>query len=159
MPEQQTYDAVVIGAESVRDVDALTRPFGRTRVVVSAEPVWRRHGSHLRRLAGRGGPILVPDGERAKALGTVARLYDAFLDRGLDRAATVLIILVLGGYGRLYGAFIGAVAYMVLAHFLSKIYPTAWQLGLGLTLMLVALYARNGVLGLAGALRRRWSAR
>src|SRR5439155_834235 len=29
---------------------------------------------------------------------------------GLDRAATVLIILVLGGYGRLYGAFVGAVA-------------------------------------------------
>ena len=42
----------------------------------------------------------------------------------------MLIILVLGGYGRLYGAFIGAVAYMVLSHFLAKIYPTAWQLGL-----------------------------
>ena len=51
---------------------------------------------------------------------------------GLDRAATVLIILVLGGPGRLYGAFVGAVAYMVLAHFLAKVYPTAWQLGLGL---------------------------
>jgi branched-chain amino acid transport system permease protein len=47
----------------------------------------------------------------------------------------VLIILVLGGYGRLYGAFVGAVAYMVLAHFLSKVYPTAWQLGLGLLLV------------------------
>src|SRR5262249_48073571 len=54
---------------------------------------------------------------------------------GLDRAATVLIILVLGGPGRLYGAFVGAVAYMVLAHFLAKIYPTAWQLGLGLLLV------------------------
>ncbi len=42
---------------------------------------------------------------------------------GLDRAATVLIILVLGGYGRLYGAFIGAVAYMALSHFLAKVYP------------------------------------
>ncbi len=39
---------------------------------------------------------------------------------GLDRAATVLIILVLGGYGRLYGAFIGAIAYMALSHFLAK---------------------------------------
>ncbi len=48
---------------------------------------------------------------------------------GLDRAATVLIILVLGGYGRLYGAFVGAIAYMALSHFLSKLYPTAWQLG------------------------------
>jgi branched-chain amino acid transport system permease protein len=78
---------------------------------------------------------------------------------GLDRSAGVLIILILGGYGRLYGAFIGAVAYLLLEHSLSKAYPTAWQLGLGLTLMLVALYARNGILGLGAALRRRWSPR
>ncbi len=49
----------------------------------------------------------------------------------LDRAATVFIVLILGGYGRLYGAFVGAVAYMALEHFLAQIYPTAWQLGLG----------------------------
>jgi branched-chain amino acid transport system permease protein len=77
----------------------------------------------------------------------------------LDRAAGVLIILILGGYGRMYGAFVGALVYMLLEHTLSKAYPTAWQLGLGLTLVLVALYARNGILGLAEALRRRWSAR
>ena len=67
---------------------------------------------------------------------------------GLDRAATVLIILVLGGYGRLYGAFVGAIAYMVLEHFLSKAYPTAWQLGLGLLLVAIALFARGGILGI-----------
>ena len=78
---------------------------------------------------------------------------------GLDRAAGVLIILILGGYGRLYGAFVGAIVYMVLEHTLSKAYPTAWQLGLGIGLMLVALYARNGLCGLGDALRRRWSAR
>jgi branched-chain amino acid transport system permease protein len=78
---------------------------------------------------------------------------------GLERAAGVLIILILGGYGRLYGAFVGAIVYMVLEHTLSKAYPTAWQLGLGLMLVLVALYARNGILGLGEGLRRRWSAR
>lgn len=70
---------------------------------------------------------------------------------GLDRAATVLIILVLGGHGRLYGAFVGAVAYMALSHFLAKVYPTAWQLGLGLLLVVIALFARNGILGVAEA--------
>jgi len=74
---------------------------------------------------------------------------------GLDRAATVLIILVLGGYGRLYGAFVGAVAYMALSHFLSKVYPTAWQLGLGLLLVVIALFAKNGILGIAENLWRR----
>ena len=67
----------------------------------------------------------------------------------------MLIILVLGGAGRLYGAFVGAVAYMVLAHFLAKIYPTAWQLGLGLLLVVIALFARNGILGLVAAVARR----
>ena len=74
---------------------------------------------------------------------------------GLDRAATVLIILVLGGHGRLYGAFVGAVAYMVLAHFLSKVYPTAWQLGLGLLLVAIALFAKNGILGIGESLWHR----
>jgi branched-chain amino acid transport system permease protein len=78
---------------------------------------------------------------------------------GLDRAATVLIILVLGGYGRLYGAFIGAVAYLALSHFLAKVYPTAWQLGLGLLLVLIALFARNGMIGLWDHLAFRFSQR
>jgi len=74
---------------------------------------------------------------------------------GLERAAGVMIILILGGYGRLYGAFVGAVAYMVLEHMLAKAYPTAWQLGIGVTLILVALYARNGIIGIGEALMKR----
>jgi branched-chain amino acid transport system permease protein len=74
---------------------------------------------------------------------------------GLERSATVLIILVLGGYGRLYGAFIGAVAYMAITHYLAKLYPTAWQLGLGLLLVLIALFARNGLIGLWDNVLRR----
>jgi branched-chain amino acid transport system permease protein len=77
----------------------------------------------------------------------------------LDRAATVFIVLILGGYGRLYGAFIGAVAYLALEHFLAKVYPTAWQLGLGLLLVLIALFARNGIIGLGETLWQRYAAR
>ena len=77
----------------------------------------------------------------------------------LDRAATVLIILILGGYGRLYGAFVGAVVYLALEHFLARIYPTAWQLGLGLLLVMIALFARNGILGLGEVLWRRYARR
>jgi branched-chain amino acid transport system permease protein len=84
-----------------------------------------------------------------------ANAYVNLTTLGLDRAATVLIILVLGGYGRLYGAFIGAVAYMALSHFLSKVYPTAWQLGLGLLLMAIALFARGGILGMVDQFIKR----
>jgi branched-chain amino acid transport system permease protein len=91
----------------------------------------------------------------AGAVWAQANAYVNLSTLGLDRAATVVIILALGGYGRLYGAFIGAVAYMVLSHFLAKVYPQAWQLGLGLLLMLIALFARNGVIGIVEAMSRR----
>jgi branched-chain amino acid transport system permease protein len=91
----------------------------------------------------------------AGALFTQANAYANLATLGLERSAGVLIMLILGGYGRLYGAFVGAIAYMVLEHFLAKAYPTAWQLGVGVMLILVALYARNGILGLLETLRLR----
>jgi branched-chain amino acid transport system permease protein len=91
----------------------------------------------------------------AGALWAQTNAYVNLSALGLDRAATVLIVLVLGGYGRLYGAILGAVAYMALSHFLARLYPTAWQLGLGLLLVLIALFARNGLLGLWDQLRQR----
>lgn len=91
----------------------------------------------------------------AGALFTQANGYANLAVLGLERSAGVMIVLILGGYGRLYGAFVGAIAYMVLEHVLAKAYPTAWQLGLGLTLVVVALYARNGVIGIVESLRRR----
>ena len=84
----------------------------------------------------------------AGALWAQANAYVNLSTLGLDRAATVLIILVLGGHGRLYGSIVGAVAYMALSHLLSKAYPTAWQLGLGLLLVAIALFARGGILGI-----------
>jgi len=95
----------------------------------------------------------------AGALWAQANAYVNLSVLGLDRAATVLIVLVLGGYGRLYGGIIGAIAYMVLSHFLSKAYPTAWQLGLGLLLMAIALFARGGILGMVDDLTRRFKER
>jgi branched-chain amino acid transport system permease protein len=74
---------------------------------------------------------------------------------GLERAAGVLIVLILGGFGRMYGAFVGAIAYLVLEHVLAKAYPTTWQLAIGVTLIVVALYARNGILGLVEKVRQR----
>jgi len=91
----------------------------------------------------------------AGALWAQANAYVNLSVLGLDRAATVLIVLVLGGYGRLYGGIVGAVAYMMLEHFLSKAYPTAWQLGLGLLLVVIALFARGGILGIVENLAPR----
>jgi branched-chain amino acid transport system permease protein len=78
-----------------------------------------------------------------------------------DRSAGVMTILILGGIGRLYGAFVGGVIYMLLENYLSKLSPEFWQFGIGLVLILVVLFARRGLFGLAedlgNTLRRKAS--
>ena len=64
-----------------------------------------------------------------------------------DQSAAVLMMLILGGGGWLYGAFVGAVLYMVLQNELAKLSPEFWQFGIGLILVAVVLMARHGVYG------------
>ncbi len=63
------------------------------------------------------------------------------------RSGTVLIMLVLGGTGRLYGAFLGTVVYLVLEDELAKLSPEFWEFGIGLLLVVVVLFMRGGMLG------------
>jgi branched-chain amino acid transport system permease protein len=131
-------------------------PFGQSLTGIR-ENILRMHavGSPVRLRLVLCYPISAAVAGVAGGLWAQTNAYVNLTTLGLDRAATVLIILILGGYGRLYGAFIGAVAYMALSHYLSKIYPTAWQLGLGLLLMVIALFARNGILGVGETILRR----
>jgi branched-chain amino acid transport system permease protein len=75
---------------------------------------------------------------------------------GFQRSAEVLIMLVLGGAGLLYGGFVGAAVFLVARQILSGIDQTYWFFWLGLMLVLVVLFARNGLLGGAKALLARW---
>ncbi|MBS1230204.1 MAG: branched-chain amino acid transporter permease [Proteobacteria bacterium] len=65
------------------------------------------------------------------------------------RSAELMLMLVLGGSGRLYGALIGTMVFMVAHHYLSDLNPQYWQFWLGAVLVLVVLFARDGVMGLA----------
>jgi branched-chain amino acid transport system permease protein len=67
---------------------------------------------------------------------------------GLDMAGAVLIVLVMGGRGRLYGAFVGAATYMILQDVLAKDDPVFWLFWIGLILIAVVLFAPRGLLGL-----------
>ena len=84
----------------------------------------------------------------AGALFTQTNAYVTLTVFDFDNSAKVMVMLILGGTGRLYGAFIGAAVYMVLEDHLSKLSPTFWQFGIGLLLVLAVLFARRGVLGL-----------
>lgn len=64
-----------------------------------------------------------------------------------DRSAEILIMLVLGGVGHLYGGLVGAAAYMVLQDQLSSISPEYWMLGIGVLLIVVSMTNSGGILG------------
>lgn len=66
---------------------------------------------------------------------------------GFPRSAELLIMLVLGGTGRLYGALIGAAVFMIAQDKISGFDPTYWQFYIGLLLVLIVLFARGGILG------------
>jgi branched-chain amino acid transport system permease protein len=72
-----------------------------------------------------------------------------------SRSAELLLILVLGGTGSLYGALIGTAVFMTAHHLLSDINPQYWQFWLGLLLVVVVLFARDGVMGGLRAIGRR----
>lgn len=68
---------------------------------------------------------------------------------GFQRSADVLVMLILGGAGHLYGGIIGGAVYMVMKFFLSGMNPQYWLFWIGLILVLVVLFARGGILGTA----------
>jgi len=67
---------------------------------------------------------------------------------GLEPSGDILVMLILGGVGRLYGAFVGPVVYIIVQDTLAKQYPEYWYLGIGALLIVVVLFARGGILGL-----------
>jgi branched-chain amino acid transport system permease protein len=73
-----------------------------------------------------------------------------------QRSAEILIILVLGGAGRLYGGIIGAIIFMVARDQLADMNPQYWYFWLGLMLIGVIIFLPNGILGgIARLLSRR----
>jgi branched-chain amino acid transport system permease protein len=74
---------------------------------------------------------------------------------GFPRSADLMIMLVLGGTGYLYGGIIGAAVFMLMQDYLSNLNPVYWQFWLGLLLVIIVLFARGGLLGGLIALRQR----
>lgn len=75
---------------------------------------------------------------------------DAF---AFSRSAELLIMLVLGGAGWLYGGLVGAAVFMIAQDTLASMNPVYWQFWIGLALVVIVLFARGGILGGLAALR------
>ncbi len=84
-------------------------------------------------VAGLGGALLANQNE----LTTPTMLH-------WTQSGTLLIMVILGGVGFLYGGLLGAAVFLLLEEVLSG-YTIHWQLGVGLVLLAVVLYAPNGL--------------
>lgn len=74
---------------------------------------------------------------------------------GFNRSAEVLIILVLGGTGRLYGGMIGALVYMLVHDAFADLNPEYWMFWLGIFLIAAVMVGRGGIMGALSRLANR----
>ena len=105
---------VHVGAGLIEQLAPIVRAAGSAgrRFIISSSPIWKFHGAAVEQALPGAEVILMPDGERAKTLRTVAMLYDALIKAGGDRSATVI------GVG---GGVVGDVAGFAAASFLRGV--------------------------------------
>lgn len=60
-----------------------------------------------------------------------------------ERSADLMLVLVIGGTGYLYGGLIGAVVFRLLQELFSTITPQYWQFWIGLVLVVIVLVGRQ----------------
>jgi branched-chain amino acid transport system permease protein len=95
--------------------------------------------------------------------GTICGLAGALLANNTDfvspavmywtRSGDLMVMVILGGMGSLFGPVIGAIVYLVLEELLSQ-FTEYWALIMGPLLLLIVLFARGGIMGLLGRMRR-----
>ena len=61
----------------------------------------------------------------------------------LDRSADLLLVLIIGGTGYLYGGLIGAVIYKFLQDWIATLTPQYWQFWIGFVLVVIVLFGRE----------------
>jgi branched-chain amino acid transport system permease protein len=74
-----------------------------------------------------------------------------------ERSADVLVMLVFGGAGRLYGGIVGAAIFLIARDQFSGIAPQYWYFWIGILLVVVVMFLPNGILGGLSKILSRWS--
>jgi branched-chain amino acid transport system permease protein len=75
-----------------------------------------------------------------------------------ERSADLLLVLIIGGTGYLYGGLIGAVIFKLMQDWIANLTPQYWQFWIGLVLVLIVLIGRDRIglwTGMARALAER----
>ncbi len=62
-----------------------------------------------------------------------------------DRSADLLLVLIIGGTGYLYGGLIGAILFKLMQDYLSALTPQYWPFWIGLLLVVIVLVGRERI--------------
>src|SRR5207248_503237 len=62
-----------------------------------------------------------------------------------ERSADLLLVLIIGGTGYLYGGLIGAVIFKLMQDWIANLTPQYWQFWIGLVLVLIVLVGRERI--------------
>jgi branched-chain amino acid transport system permease protein len=130
--------------------------------VIARRIVYSPFGLSLRALKGnalRASAIGMPVNRRLVAIYTIsagmAGMAGALLTQttafcsldvlSLERSADLLLVLIIGGTGYLYGGLIGAVIYKFLQDWIATLTPQYWQFWIGFVLVVIVLTGRERV--------------
>ena len=75
-----------------------------------------------------------------------------------ERSADLLLVLIIGGTGYLYGGLIGAVIFKLMQDWIANLTPQYWQFWIGLVLVLIVLIGPERI-GLWLGMARSFAAR
>ena len=131
--------------------------------VIARRIVQSPFGLSLRSIKGnavRAAAIGIPVDRRLIAIYTVAAFYagvaGALLTQttaftsldvfSFDRSADLLLVLIIGGVGYLYGGLVGAIVFKLMQDWLANLTPQYWQFWLGLVLVVIVLVGRERML-------------
>jgi branched-chain amino acid transport system permease protein len=70
-----------------------------------------------------------------------------------DTSVDVVVMLVLGGIGRLYGGLVGAPVYVLVKHFAAQWNPYNWMFLIGALLIVAVRFGHGGLLGILSTAR------
>jgi len=90
----------------------------------------------------------------AGALLTQTTAFTSLDVLSFDRSADVLLVLIIGGTGYLYGGLIGAVIFKLMQDWLANITPQYWQFWIGLLLVIIVLVGRDRISNWTAPIRR-----
>jgi len=71
-----------------------------------------------------------------------------------DRSADLLLVLIIGGAGYLYGGLIGAIIFKFMQDYLSALTPQYWPFWIGLVLVVIVLVGRDRITSWTAPVRR-----